>query len=312
MAWMTREDAGMFSRTPNEPDMDTLTYWITRLEPLIRAEKDEEVIVVFCNRTGIEDDAVYAGTSAVVGIQDGEVRVYGVLGRGDKELLVVDTERRPYAKLVSRPGAFGSVPAHGELQKSNKSPTADSSHADTPRNASEGDDQSGSPSLASQPSSTQHVSTKSQSPEISASRKRDQQLPSIQIPSHSAQTNQCSSAQTLKSPGSDITTPSAPSPTLHAVRPRLVIPQSPPSSISQASSPPPTSTQSTYSARSLHSISSNQSVASNERPPAESTPYPDSGIPLSGYPRPTQVGATLQGGRSRSSQEEAVSPVNPF
>ncbi|TDZ32830.1 Protein N-terminal amidase [Colletotrichum trifolii] len=75
MAWMTREDGRMFSRMPNEPDMDTLTYWVTRLEPLIRAEKKEEIIIVFCNRTGIEDDAVYAGTSAVIGIQDGEVKL---------------------------------------------------------------------------------------------------------------------------------------------------------------------------------------------------------------------------------------------
>lgn len=103
MAWLTREDPRYFSRMPKEPDMDTLTYWITRLEPLIRAESDEEIIVVFCNRTGIEDDAVYAGTSAVVGIKDGEVSVYGMLGRGDKELLVVDTDAIPYAKLLYRP-----------------------------------------------------------------------------------------------------------------------------------------------------------------------------------------------------------------
>ncbi|KAJ0372588.1 hypothetical protein COL154_000321 [Colletotrichum chrysophilum] len=100
MAWMTREDSRTFSRMPNEPDMDTLTYWVTRLEPLIRAEKDTEIIVVFCNRTGMEDDAVYAGTSAVVGVQDGEVKIYGVLGRGEKELLVVDTKNPPYAKVA--------------------------------------------------------------------------------------------------------------------------------------------------------------------------------------------------------------------
>ncbi|RYP70644.1 hypothetical protein DL769_004890 [Monosporascus sp. CRB-8-3] len=103
MAWLTREDARLFSRMPKEPDMDTLTYWITRLEPLIRAETDEEVIVVFCNRTGVEDDAVYAGTSAVIGIKAGEVSVYGMLGRGEKDLLVVDTDAPPFAKLVYRP-----------------------------------------------------------------------------------------------------------------------------------------------------------------------------------------------------------------
>ncbi|OTB18825.1 hypothetical protein K445DRAFT_19434 [Daldinia sp. EC12] len=103
MAWLTREDGRMFSRMPNEPDLDTLTYWVTRLEPLIRAESEDEIIVVFANRCGIEDDAVYAGTSAVIGIKDGEVNVYGILGRGEKELLVVDTDAAPYAKLVYRP-----------------------------------------------------------------------------------------------------------------------------------------------------------------------------------------------------------------
>ncbi|KAI0490413.1 carbon-nitrogen hydrolase [Xylaria cf. heliscus] len=100
MAWLTREDAGLFSRMPNEPDMDTLTYWISRLEPLIRSETREEIIVIFCNRTGVESDAVYAGTSAVIGVKDGEVNVYGILGRGEKDLLVVDTEKPPYAKVV--------------------------------------------------------------------------------------------------------------------------------------------------------------------------------------------------------------------
>lgn len=102
MAWITQEDPRLFSRRPNKPDMNTLTYWISRLEPIIRAELNEEVIVVFANRTGSEDEVTYAGTSAVVGIKSGEVRVYGILGRGEKELLVVDTEDPPYAKLVYR------------------------------------------------------------------------------------------------------------------------------------------------------------------------------------------------------------------
>ncbi|KAI0456798.1 carbon-nitrogen hydrolase [Xylaria acuta] len=109
MAWLTREDASLFSRMPNEPDMDTLTYWISRLEPLIRSESREEIIIIFCNRTGIESDAVYAGTSAVIGVKDGEVNVYGILGRGEKDLLVVDTEKPPYAKMVYRPDDQASI-----------------------------------------------------------------------------------------------------------------------------------------------------------------------------------------------------------
>ena len=44
MAWLTREDAREFSQMPKEPDMDTLTYWVKRLEPLIRSESDDESV----------------------------------------------------------------------------------------------------------------------------------------------------------------------------------------------------------------------------------------------------------------------------
>lgn len=72
------------------------------MEPIIRAETDEEIIVIFCNRCGIEDETVYAGTSTVIGIKNGEVNVYGLLGRCQKSLLVVDTDTKPLGKLVLR------------------------------------------------------------------------------------------------------------------------------------------------------------------------------------------------------------------
>lgn len=81
---------------------DTLTYWVQRMEPIIRAETQEEIIIVFCNRTGIEEDTVYAGTSAVIGIKQGEVSVYGLLGRCEKGLLIVDTDSPPLGKLIMR------------------------------------------------------------------------------------------------------------------------------------------------------------------------------------------------------------------
>ena len=99
MAWHTHEDTSLYSRRPQEPDLETLVYWVQRLEPLIAANKEEEVIVIFCNRTGSEDDVMYTGTSAVLGIRRGEVYVYGLLGRGVKELLVVDTSKPPISKL---------------------------------------------------------------------------------------------------------------------------------------------------------------------------------------------------------------------
>ena len=102
MAWLTNADPREFSRSPGEPDLETLMYWIARLDPIVKMHSNQEVIVVFANRTGTEDEATYAGTSAVVGIKNGEVLIYGILGRGEKELLVVDTEDKPFARLVHR------------------------------------------------------------------------------------------------------------------------------------------------------------------------------------------------------------------
>ncbi|PBP24153.1 carbon-nitrogen hydrolase, partial [Diplocarpon rosae] len=95
MACMTCDCARSFSRTPKEPYMKTLSYWLTRLEPVTRKEGEDEMIAVFANGAGTEENAVHAGTSAVRGVQAGEVKVYRILGRGDRELLVVNTSARP-------------------------------------------------------------------------------------------------------------------------------------------------------------------------------------------------------------------------
>ncbi|KUJ19961.1 carbon-nitrogen hydrolase [Mollisia scopiformis] len=103
--WPTKsfERMDLNPREPKEPDMETLSYWLSRLEPLIRNEGEEEIICVFANRCGVEEEAVYSGTSAVLGIKSGEVKVYGILGRGEKELLVVDTSKRAQMQLISEP-----------------------------------------------------------------------------------------------------------------------------------------------------------------------------------------------------------------
>jgi protein N-terminal amidase len=100
MAWSTHADPLLFHRISEDPDMESLTYWLARLEPLIRENSEGEVIVVLCNRTGVEEDTVYVGTSCVLGICKGKVKVYGILGRGEKELLIVDTNNHPQTDLV--------------------------------------------------------------------------------------------------------------------------------------------------------------------------------------------------------------------
>lgn len=102
MAWVTLEPAEKFTSAPNEPDIDTLAYWAQRLEPVVREESSEEIIIVFGNRCGSEGDAIYTGTSAVLGIRDGEINVYGVLGRCENKLLVVDTSKPPKQRLAMK------------------------------------------------------------------------------------------------------------------------------------------------------------------------------------------------------------------
>lgn len=103
MAWLTREDAESFLVHPAAPDKDTLTYWIQRLGPLVVADRDYEIVVVIANRCGTEEEAVYAGTSTVLSIFQKKVKLYGILGRGTSELLVVDTNSKPRGRIVLPP-----------------------------------------------------------------------------------------------------------------------------------------------------------------------------------------------------------------
>ncbi|KAJ0151741.1 Uncharacterized protein HZ326_5771 [Fusarium oxysporum f. sp. albedinis] len=332
MAWMTREDPRRFTRMPNEPDMETLTYWVTRLEPLIRSDNQDEIVVVFCNRCGNEDEVLYAGTSAVIGIHDGEVKVYGLLGRGEKELLVVDTNNSPYAKLVYRPESGGSgMEAPGHLEQSKK-PDNDTSKKNDPKAAPSDKpltDQTsnkslGSPSSKEKPKSpTAPLPPPPQLPENLALNSHDTSTrkrhpPDITIPKESSVLKMNSA----RSPGNDsinIPTPSAPSPTPMAIRPRLIIPESPPILPHQYPPDHPISAASLRSERSIRSVKSDQSEAStktirtNPRPPEESTPYPDSGAPLSGYPEnffPSEK--IIYGGHVTIESAGPFSPNTPF
>ena len=160
MAWLTQEDPTTFTQTTDDPDMETLSYWIQRLEPIIRMESEEEIIVVFCNRCGREDDVTYAGSSAVLGIQNGEVSVYGLMGRGVKDLMIVDTNEPAFGKLVNRPDEQDESKRHSRLLE--EFPTQIG--ADSPRSKSSGSIRSGtssnlppSPSAAALPSSLEEV-----------------------------------------------------------------------------------------------------------------------------------------------------------
>lgn len=284
MAWMTREDGRAYSRTPLEPDLETLTYWVTRLEPLIRSDNQDEIIVVFCNRTGTEGNATYAGTSAVVGILDGEVRVYGMLGRGEKNLLVVDTNNPPRAKMVYRPEGEEDIPHEHPSEETKSSHSRTTSNAALP----------GSPALsAPRSSSNRQNPPPSPRPPIpppaptresvrgsSQSRQRNGQ------PASNRDLHVDTSRRRKEDDDGGIPTPSAPSPTPMAIRPKITIPDSAKSPSSQAMddfSEPPSAISLRSQASTTSSVlsrASESTVRSTARAPEDSTPYPHSGIPI--------------------------------
>ncbi|KAI9700394.1 MAG: Carbon-nitrogen hydrolase [Candelina mexicana] len=95
MSWTTYLPPSSLVSSPLQPDLDTLSYWVSRMQPLIDAGGEDEIIVVAANRTGQEGEICYAGSSAVLGIKQGEVRVYGVLGRGEEGVLIANTNEAP-------------------------------------------------------------------------------------------------------------------------------------------------------------------------------------------------------------------------
>lgn len=164
---------------------------------------------MFCNRTGIEDDLVYAGTSSVVGIKDGEVKVYGILGRGVKDLLVVDTQNGPFAKLIQRPETEDDIGSQvsGMSRKPRKSAAAQPSTLSRPLE----------PTTTINVRSGQRRSTPT--PEDSlVPRKTRPKSPSITIPDNYYKPRVPSHGTPIEeSPG--VATPTCPSPTPFSHRP---------------------------------------------------------------------------------------------
>lgn len=59
------------------------------------ADDGVERVVVVGNRTGREGEVGYVGSSVVMGVRGGIVRIWGILGRGEERILVVDTKDEP-------------------------------------------------------------------------------------------------------------------------------------------------------------------------------------------------------------------------
>jgi hypothetical protein len=221
MAWLTFEDQREFSCLLEEPDMKTLTYWIQRLEPVIRSDNEDEIIVVFANRCGVEDEIQYTGTSAVVGVAHGEVRVYGLLGRGVKDLLVVDTDMPPFARLVSRSDPIADSEEQDEIVPATAAELAGEESPIIPQQLV--DEAPWTRTAASATAYKESPEAPRQQATQIATGKRPRR-PSISIPVHSPSRNYNqypSTGPISAGPTPIVPTPEAPTPTPPAIRPRL-------------------------------------------------------------------------------------------
>ena len=105
MSWCT-DTPDSLPTNASSPDVESLSYWITRLKPLVDAEK--ETVVVMGNRCGMEPgeegkEAVrYVGTSWISAVGKGEVKIWGILGCKEQKVLVVDTNEEPKFRLASK------------------------------------------------------------------------------------------------------------------------------------------------------------------------------------------------------------------
>lgn len=279
MAWIGLESADWYQSNPSEPDLQTLVYWTSRLSPLIQARSQREVIVVFCNRAGQEQDSSFTGSSAVLGIQNGLVKVYGLLGRGENKMLVVDTDDEPCGFLNIDTGKLTTAnqPETSEELKPYQPIVRDFAFA--PPSTDEDD--------ASTPT------------------EKDRTVP----PQASAPTETGVQADERKRATVEDITPVR-------TRPKLIIPGPLSPDTSYVFGTQPVSAASEASLHSMHSLLSNGStntLRSNYRPPENSTPYPASGMPLSGYPPNafSSPKSTLTMGSSSQDEGPALSPPTP-
>jgi protein N-terminal amidase len=112
MAWLTSLPKEEMEVEPEQPALETVSYWLQRFEPLVEASRnsEEDVVVVFCNRVGNEVNEVrelttksgqviplgesvsYAGSSCAMRFSGGEVSILDMMGKREEGLLVFDTE----------------------------------------------------------------------------------------------------------------------------------------------------------------------------------------------------------------------------
>ncbi|KAK4139045.1 uncharacterized protein C8A04DRAFT_16212 [Dichotomopilus funicola] len=94
-------------------------YWVPRLKPLIRADREGESIVAIWNGTGADKEVICARISAAIGIRQDEISVYS-LGRGVADLIMVVTNGSPNYKLANINGIDSGNSSDGTLERQNE------------------------------------------------------------------------------------------------------------------------------------------------------------------------------------------------
>ncbi|KAM0705326.1 hypothetical protein Q7P35_008116 [Cladosporium inversicolor] len=112
MAWLTSLPKEEMALQPEEPALETVSYWLQRFSPLMEASLTggEDVVVVFSNRVGNEvnelrelttrngqiiplgESVSYAGSSCAVRFSGGRVSILDMMGKGEEGLLILDTK----------------------------------------------------------------------------------------------------------------------------------------------------------------------------------------------------------------------------
>ncbi|KAK8199469.1 carbon-nitrogen hydrolase [Phyllosticta capitalensis] len=112
MAWLTRLGPEEVAADPKGVDAETLAYWLERFYPLLKANADMPLTVIFANRCGTEGGVVYAGTSTVMRIEKGgSTKIFDILGQGEERLLLVDLKEPPkFAVTTGPPGQAPGQP----------------------------------------------------------------------------------------------------------------------------------------------------------------------------------------------------------
>jgi protein N-terminal amidase len=90
-AWITRLSPEELDASPDEPDVETQTYWLERMRPILTSKPTEPIVIVFANRCGQEGGVCYAGSSMVVRVGvSGGVSIHERLGKKEERCLIVD------------------------------------------------------------------------------------------------------------------------------------------------------------------------------------------------------------------------------